>query len=351
MRNFFLTPFLSLWSMVALATLALAPTSYAAAPVIGGVDPTDLAINDNNSGALVFPNVTLTDSDTALLAVTIQISPAARGSLKTESYIVNNGGGNYTLTASNTSQLVDRLNDVRFIPTANLLVPPTVYSATVGLTVSDGTSSDTASRSVEITSVNDTPTVTPASLQTIGDNQTNATIFSSVSFGDADTGQQASVKVTFNSLKGSFANPGGSAFTLSGPDNAKILTLPTQGFAAAQTALRALAFTPEENQVKVGQFETLAFAIAVSDGTATGNGTQNVRVNSINDAPVIDPTTARNFTISAGSTATPYGDITVTDADVDTPSDPGSIGGGSGATGDTFTATIVLSPKIGRAHV
>jgi hypothetical protein len=204
----------------------------------------------------------------------------------------------------------------------------------------------TASRTVDITSINDTPIVTPASLQTIDDNQTNASIFSGVSFSDADTGQQAIVKVTFNSLKGSFANPGGSAFVLSGPDNAKILTLPTQSFSAAETALRALAFTPEKNQVKVGLFEPLVFAIAISDGTATGNGTQNVRVNSINDAPVIDPTTARNFTISAGSTATPFGDISVTDADVDTDTDPGGISGeGSGADGDPFTATILLSPS------
>ena len=90
-------------------------------------------------------------------------------------------------------------------------------------------------------------------------------------------GQNATVTVTFDARKGTFSNLGGS--TLSGPNSARVLTLPTLSFSAAQTTLRALSYTPEENQVKVGEFETLAFAIAVSDGTATGNGTQNVRVN------------------------------------------------------------------------
>lgn len=338
MRKIFLKKVLPFWTVVAIAALGTSTQTHAAnaAPVISNIDSSVLAINDNSTGSIPFSAATISDADAdPILQLTISISPSGRGTLKSESFITDASGGSYTVSAASTSQLQSRLRTIQFIPTSNLVAPGSTTTATLGISISDGALTATANRSLEITSINDAPSVVVGSTLSLNDNQSNQAIFSAVTISDADLNQNATVTVTFDANKGSFANPGGTTFSFSGSGSNTVLTLPTQGFSSAQSALRALSFTPESNQVAVGQSESLDFAIAVSDGTESDTATKNVSVVSINDAPVLSPTTARSATISATATASPFGDISVTDADIESTSEPIS----------RFTARIAISPS------
>jgi len=58
--------------------------------------------------------------------------------------------------------------------------------------------------------------------------------------------------------------------------------------ADAQTALRQLVFEPIENRVTIGVEETVTITISVSDDTLTATDNLELKVTSVNNAPVID---------------------------------------------------------------
>jgi VCBS repeat-containing protein len=309
------------------------------APSITGMAGTTLNINDKNTTSTPFTGVIISDPDTDdSLTVTITINPAANGSFAAATGVTNHGNGSYTTTGS-ASQLQARVRALVFVPTENRITPGTSDNTSLTVSVSDGIASPvSASRTVSITSVNDTPVVTTGATRNMADNESQ-TIFSNVSLSDPDVGQNATVTVNFNSNKGSFS---GGSFVLSGSSpNSRVLTLPTQSFAAAQAALRALIFTPSPNQKKAGDSENLSFAIQVSDGTASGSGNLTVSVLSVNDPPVLSPATVGPFNASAGATLFPFAAVTLVDPDVDDEAPPSGIE----SPGERYTATIVLSPS------
>ena len=305
-------------------------------PTITGISGTILSTNDKDNTNTPFTGVDIGDPDTGdVLTVIVSISPSASGSFSNATDFVNDGSGNYTFTgsAANATTKVAALN---FVPAQNLVAPGSNADTVLNVSVNDGEAAPvTASRTVRVLSVNDVPVVTPGGNRNMNDNATLA-IFSQVVLSDPDFNEQLTIRVTFNENKGSFS---GSGFTLSGSGTGMVLTLATQSVAAAQTALRALVFTPLPNQLPVDDTENLAFAIQADDGDDTSSANLTVVVLSVNDAPVLAPATVGPFNASAGSAITPFASVTLTDADFDdtTPSADITL-----PPGDSFTATITL---------
>ncbi|MBF0139247.1 MAG: DUF4347 domain-containing protein, partial [Magnetococcales bacterium] len=159
--------------------------------------------------------------------------------------------------------------------------------------------------------------------QTVNDNS-QLSPFSSVSIPNDGT---VTVTITLDdAAKGSFTAASLTASGFTGPiGNAYSLASTTA--ALAQTAIRALVFTPTANRVATGSTETTTLTTVITDGSLTFNdATTTIISTSINDAPTATQTNQSvTFLEDAASVAlTP---MVVTDVDV----------------GDVITATLTLA--------
>ncbi len=157
-------------------------------------------------------------------------------------------------------------------------------------------SSQSASVSIAVTSLNDAPTVSGAVAgQAVGDNATISP-FATFTVADVDLPVQTlavsvaldtAAKGSFTTLNG-FANAGG-VYTFSGTA------------AAAQSAIRGLVFTPTANRVAPGLTESTSFTVSVSDGIAAAvrSSTASVVSTSINDAPTLAAPAAATYVDTA----------------------------------------------------
>ncbi|MDO8263426.1 MAG: hypothetical protein Q7T21_09375, partial [Gallionella sp.] len=183
------------------------------------------------------------------------------------------------------------------------------------ISVSDGVAAPVTDTTTTVvtTSVNDAPTLGGITALTSINDTATATPFSAVTIADADTpAQTQSVSITLDTAaKGALSNLGGGAY------NAGTGVYTFTGTAAqAQTAIRALVFTPTANRVNPTLTETTTFTVSVSDGIAPAatDATTTVVSASANDAPVIGGATAVT-NINDTATTTPFSAFTITDAD------------------------------------
>lgn len=306
-------------------------------PSITGISGSTLNTNDEDTTNAAFTGAVISDPDTGeTVTVTVTINASNEGTLTNLNGFTDNGGGSYSFTGT-TADATTKLVGLNFVPTRNRIAPGTSDNTLLTVSVDDGTATPvSATRTVSVTSVNDVPVVTAGANRSMNDN-VSLTIFSGVSFTDPDFQENISVTVTYDEAKGSFP---ASGFSVSGSGANKVLTIPSRSVANAQTAIRALVFQPEPDQVAVDLTEDLSFSIQANDGDDTGSGSLTVTVLSINDAPELLPSAVRLFTKASGETMTPFSNITVTDADVETLPPPTDIGD---PPGDEFTATITLS--------
>ncbi len=232
-------------------TLAVTVTDENEGPSITAVADQTLD-EDQSSGPLTF---TIGDSETnasGLLVTASSSNPAVVGS------------GGITLSGSGAQRTVT------VVPEANQS-----GSSVVTLTVSDGTLSRDTSFVVNVTSVNDAPTIQP-----IGDPST---------FED----QPGTVSIVI----GDVDDPVGSLMLSASSDNPGLITdgsLVLTGSGANRT----LSFQPVANQ-----FGSATITVSVSDGTVVTNQSFVVVVQSVNDAPTATPaatslTTAEDTPVS-----------------------------------------------------
>jgi VCBS repeat-containing protein len=322
------------------ATVTVRVNGVNDAPSIAGMPGPRLDTNDKDTTNTPFTSVVIGDPDDGeTLTVTVSISPAASGSFSNATGFTNDGSGNYTFTGT-ANLATTRVAALNFLPAENRGTPGTSADTTLTVTVDDGDATPVAaSRTVRILSINDAPDVTPGAGRNMDDNGTLA-VFSNVTLADPDANELVTVSVTFNQNKGSFS---GSGFTLSGSGASRVLTLtPGQSVANAQSALRALVFTPVANQVPVDDTENLTFNIAINDGDLNDNANLGLGVLSVNDAPSLSPATVGPFSAASGNTLIPFANVTLADPDFDDQTPPADI---TQPPGDLFTATIALSPS------
>lgn len=195
---------------------------------------------------------------------------------------------------------------------------PTETARTISVTIRDSAAGPGAATSaaalvtITVEGVNDAPTLTgidPAA-QAIDDTQTISPFAAAVVTDPDGPGVALTVTVTIDdAAKGAFTTPagfvaqGGGVYVFNGTP------------AEAQTALRAMVFTPAQNRVAPGLTETTSFTIVVSDGTETANATAQVQTTSVNDAPALGGLVLGQATTDAATLA-PFAGATVADPDV-----------------------------------
>jgi VCBS repeat-containing protein len=284
---------------VTTSTFNVSVTAVNDAPTISSI--ANQTINEDTSlGPVAF---TIGDVETAAGSLTVTASSS-------NSTLIPNG--NITLGGSGANRTIS------ISPAANAN-----GSATITISVSDGSTTTTRTFNVTVTAVNDAPTVSSLSDQTINEDSSLGPLAFTV--GDVETAA-GSLTVTAASSNTTLI-PNGN------------ITLGGSG------ANRTISVSPAANANG-----SATITISVSDGTTTSTSTFNVMVTAVNDAPTIssianqttnEDTLLGPIAFTIGDVETAAGSLTVTASSSDTTLIPnGSITlGGSGA-----NRTISLSP-------
>ena len=144
----------------------------------------------------------------------------------------------------------------------------------------------------------------------ITDKQTY-TPFNAITFYDPDAGQTFTVTATYAGANGVLS---GQGFTGSAGSYTGVFSSTN----AATDAVRALVFTPTENQASPGQTITTPFTLAISDGQASASSSTapfTIAATSINDAPALGGIAASQSG-AAGAVTTPFASAVIGDVDV-----------------------------------
>jgi gliding motility-associated-like protein len=192
-------------------------------------------------------------------------------------------------------------------------------TATITLTVNDGTTTAQTTFQVTVNAINDLPTITSIANQTINeDNSSGALAFT---VGDVET-PLATLSVS------------GSSNNTSLIPNANIAL-------AGSGGNRTVNVTPLANQSGVA-----TITLTVNDGTATAQTTFQVTVNAVNDLPTI--TSIANQTINEDNST---GALAFTVGDVETPLATLAVTGSSNNTSLIPNANIALAGSGGNRTV
>ncbi len=277
-----------------------------AAPVVTTTADT-LAYNENAAATAVDPGLQLTDADSATLSgATVAITAGYQAGQDQLGFTDQDGiQGNWnadtgTLTLTGSASLASYLAALQSVTYRNLSENPNTFVRTVSVTVSDGgLTSDVASRSITVTSLNDGPVLTvPASFSAVEDTSLAIT---GISIADVDAGD-ASIQVTLSVLHGtltvaSSVTDGVTSASLSGNGTSSVTITATLAQINATLAnSQGLLYLPATDYTGS---DTLT--VTVADQSATGSGgsltdteTAGINVAHLNVAP----------TVSVGSTAT-----------------------------------------------
>ncbi len=299
--------------------LGAAGAAQAATPNIAGTSAAPDILDTATSRP--FEDVQLTDGDDDDVELRISF-PAADGTLPEGSGFTRSGDV-YTLTERSPLSATLFLSNLVFTPTLNSISIGDTRTTTFSLTLTDTNGlSDTDNRTtLEVTPVNDAPTLSGAGqVFAIGDNETNQP-FASVQIADVDNlgAQPVTLTVVIDKpAQGNFTNGTLSSFTLSSSNRYTFNGTP----ATATTAIRGLLFKPRQNRLPVGASETTAFTITVADDgspslSATNAATQ-VTATSINDVPAIGGVSSNAQPVRTGSSLTAFSNVSISDPDVNT---------------------------------
>ncbi|MEH2314295.1 MAG: DUF4347 domain-containing protein [Nostoc sp.] len=142
------------------------------------------------------------------------------------------------------------------------------------VTVSDGTAIDSKTLNINLTGVNDTPTLnTPIAINytDTANDDTFAAQTGTLAANDRDSGQTLTYGITSGTVNGTTVTKIGAYGTLS-----------------LDTTTGAYTFTPDDSGIEaLTSNVTEGFPVTVSDGTATDNKTLDINLIGVNDAPIL----------------------------------------------------------------
>ena len=295
--------------------------------------PSTISVTEDTASNLDLSSVVFADVDNDNLTVTLSID---KGSFSSPADGSGFGSGvTETLVDSKTITLSGSATDINtYLDTASNIQYTGANNvsgngaATLTISANDANSASLASNStvsINITEVNDAPTISGASANQAVNDSATLTPFSNVVLADVDSANVSMTVALDTAAKGAFtaASLIASGFTDVGSGS---YTLTSMTLASAQAALRALVFDPADNRVAVGLTESTTFTITVNDGTTNGiDSTTTVVSTSINDAPTDIVLSDTTYGHSEGATNVVVGSFSATDAD----------------TGESFTYALV----------
>jgi hypothetical protein len=121
---------------------------------------------DDNATLTPFSGVTLADTESNNLSITITLDTNAKGTLSGTGL---SGTGPYTLASDSIANVQAKLRALTFNPTDNRVAPASTETTTFSLVANDGTTNSTTNSTTTVisTSVNDAPTITSTAVTSV----------------------------------------------------------------------------------------------------------------------------------------------------------------------------------------
>ncbi|CAG7628791.1 tandem-95 repeat protein [Paenibacillus allorhizosphaerae] len=274
-------------SLTAANTFVFTVRNVNDAPTVSNV--TDQTIDEDSSTA-VLP-VTVGDIDTPVESLTMTASSSNSTLVPNANIVFGGSGANRT---------------VKVTPAAGAS-----GTATITLTVSDGSLTATDTFVISVRAVNDAPTISTVADQNIDEDSSTAVL--PVTVGDIDN------------AAGSLTLTASSSNTTLVP-NANIVI-------GGSGAIRTVEVTPAANA-----FGTATITLTVSDGSLTAANTFVITVRNVNDAPTVSNVTDQTIDEDSSTAVLP-----VTVGDIDDPADSLTLTATSDNTALVPNANIVLA--------
>jgi hypothetical protein len=321
------------------------------APVLGGGGNVAAYTEDDTTGAIVGPGVTVSDVDSANLAgATVQIGANFVASEDELLFTDQNGiSGSYdpfdgTLTLTGSASVADYQSALRSVRYRNTeAAQPSTLTRTITFAAGDGAlTADAVESTVTVATVDDPPLLTSgpgAPSFTEGGDPTVVDPAIEVSDVDSANLTGATVEIGANLAAGEdellFADQSDIAGSYDAPTGVLTLT-GTASVASYQAALRSVAYRNLDGVSPSTASRQIAFTVV--DGSGPSNvATTTLAVVGLNDAPVLSGG-ADALDYAEGDSATPVDPaLTVTDNDDDDlESATASIGDGFDASEDVL---------------
>ncbi|MDZ8104056.1 MAG: DUF4114 domain-containing protein [Nostoc sp. DedQUE12a] len=225
---------------------------------------------------------------------------------------------NGVLTLTGNASVADYQTALRSITYQNSSDNPSSATRTISFIVNDGgLDSNTATREINLTAVNDAPVITPTNTPlTYTENDAATAIDPALSISDADSSNlnSATVSITSGFVTTedtlSFANQNGITGTYS---NGVLTLTGSASVANYQTALRSITY---QNSSDNPSTTTRTISFVVNDGSLNSStATRNINLTAVNDAPVISATSTPLAYTENDAAKAIAPDLTITDVD------------------------------------
>lgn len=349
--------------------------SVNSAPVLAAAGLTPLSYVEDAPAVTVDSGITLSDVDTdSMTGATVTISSnyasgqdvlafTALGSI-TGSF--NSATG--VLTLSGTDTVANYQTALRSVTYVNTSQDPSEALRGISFQVNDGSAldnlSNVVSRDVQVTAVNDAPTIVAGGTVSFTENDPATVIRSTLTVSDAegDSLTGATVTISANYVNGedvlSFTPSGG----ITGSFDAATGVLTLSGTATAadyQTVLRTVTYgNASENPSTAAR--TVTFAATDSNGDTSTGVTTTVNVTNVNDAPVVVVPANSAVGTAFSNTNLLISGVSVSDVDagggniqtVVTATNGGvtfNLAGGAGASGNG-TGSVTLTGTVAQVN-
>jgi Bacterial Ig domain/Carboxypeptidase regulatory-like domain len=310
-------------------------TSVNDAPVLANIEAGALAYTENDVATAVSSTITVSDLDsTNLTGATVQITGNYASAEDVLSFVNQLGiTGSYnpangTMTLSGSSSVANYQTALRAVKYNNTSESPSTLARTVTFQVNDGAAlnnlSNTKTRNINVTSVNDAPVLANIEVAAVAYNENDpaTALTGAITVSDVDstnlTGATVQITGNYQSAEDvlSFVNQLG----ITGSYNSANGTMTLSGSSSVanyQTALRAVKYN---NTSESPSTLSRTVTFQVNDGAALNNlsntQTRNINVASVNDAPVLANIEAGALAYTENAAATAVtSTITVSDVD------------------------------------
>ncbi len=283
------------------------------APVLSAIEGTNIAYTENDSATAITSSLSIADiDDTNIDSAVVQITGNYQNGMDVLAFVDQNGitgsfdSGTGALTLSGSAALADYQAAIRSVTYANTSESPDESTRTLSITVNDGDdNSNTLTRDIDVTSVNDLPTLTSieGSVLTFAVGASPIVVTSTTTVGDVDDTniESADVQISAGYVNGedvlAFVDQNG----ITGSWDAGSGTMSLSGSATLANYEAALQSITFENTSGTPTGGTRTVSFTVNDGDGNSNtATRNVN---INFAPTVTEGAAGSFTEDGGAVA------------------------------------------------
>lgn len=267
------------------ATKTVSITAVNDAPLVTA--PMTIGVTEDTPSAIT--GISFSDVDAGSSSVTVTLSVTSGSLAATSGGGVTIGGTSSALTLTGSISNINTFiasSNVSFTTAANTTADVTLTASINdgGNTGTGGAQQDSETVTLQVSAVNDAPTITAPGSISITEDASGA--LTGISFADVDAGS-SNVTVTLSVPSGTLSATSGSGVTVGG--TASALTLSgTIADINAFIAASGVSFTTASNAVS-----NVTLTVAINDGGNSGSGgaqtdstTVTLTVTAVNDAPV-----------------------------------------------------------------